>query len=234
MDSFSKRHGYRGPAPEITIREDAPEVVRGYILSALRRYLDASQARQLICSTLNRLPDRGNWSPGNVWDEVTSHLENCEWFRVYDLLEAVYRNLLAHQNRLMAGSTPFSTEEFVDDLNQMFEENGIGWKMEHGQILARGTEAFEVIIRQASPALQSVGMQTSSDELHKAIQAERRKEMEDVIADLKSWYIISPMPRRIASTKMARSSRTASRSKPLSRAKVSAELACWFRSSSDS
>jgi hypothetical protein len=105
-----------------------------------------------------------------VWDEVTSLLEGCEWFRVYDLLEAVYRNLLAHQNRLTASSTPYSTGEFAEDLNALFEENGIGWKMENGLILARGTEAFEVVIRQASPALQSVGMQTSSDELHKAIQ----------------------------------------------------------------
>lgn len=180
MDSFSKRHGYRGPASEITIREEAPEVLRGYILWSLRRYLDASQARQLVCSALNRLPDRGNWSAGNVWDEVTWLLEDCEWFRVYDLLEAVYRNLAAHQNRLMASSTPFSLSEFSEDLNALFEENGIGWKMENGQILARGTEAFEVILRQASPALQSVGMQTSSDELHKALQDLSRRPNPDL------------------------------------------------------
>jgi len=180
MDSFSRRHGYRSPAQEITIREDAPEVFRGYILATLRRYLDADKARQLVCSTLNRLPDRGNWSPENVWGEVVWYLENCDWFRVYDLAEAVYRNLLAHQNRLMASSSPFSTSEFVDDLNAVFEENGIGWKMENGQILSRGTEAFEVVIRQASPALQSAGMQTSSDELHKAIQDLSRRPVPDL------------------------------------------------------
>jgi hypothetical protein len=120
---------------------------------------------------------------------------------------------------------------------------------------ARNTIVHEVASRQGRNALLSLKHQKEASnvasyvprtaanfleeaktwkETTEAIHAERRKEMEDVIADLKSWYIISPMPRRIASTKMARSSRTASRSKPLSRAKVSAELACWFRSSSDS
>jgi AbiJ N-terminal domain 4 len=180
MDSFSKRHGYRGPAPEITIREDAPEVVRAYILSSIRRYLDATQARQVICTSLQRLPDRGNWSAGNVWDEVTALLENCEWFRVYDLLEAVYTNLEVHQYRLQSSSHPFGPLEFAEDLNALFEEYGIGWKMENGRILARGTEAFEVIIQQASPALQQVGMQTSSDELHKAIQDLSRRPVPDL------------------------------------------------------
>lgn len=31
MNTFSERHGYSAPEPDITIREDAPDVLRGAI-----------------------------------------------------------------------------------------------------------------------------------------------------------------------------------------------------------
>ncbi|MDE1161190.1 MAG: hypothetical protein PW792_04495 [Acidobacteriaceae bacterium] len=176
MDSFSRRNGYRGPAQEITVREGAPEVFRAYILGTLRRYQNAAGARQLVCSTLNCLPDRDNWSDGNIWDEVTWRIQECDWFRVYDLAEAIYHSLMMHH----AFPAQLSLADFVEELNALFEENGIGWKIENGQILSRGTEAFEVLMRQASPALEAAGLQTSSDELHKAIEDLSRRPTADL------------------------------------------------------
>jgi hypothetical protein len=48
MDSFSKRHGYRGPAPDITIREEAP----GHMIETLFTW-PRVRSKQLNAPLLN-------------------------------------------------------------------------------------------------------------------------------------------------------------------------------------
>jgi hypothetical protein len=168
MDRFSKRYGFHEATPEITVREDAPEALRVFVLKTLRRYAQPSHARELVCDTLGTFPDKHNWSAGNIWNEVSDHLETCEWFRIYELIETIYAGLqqLQDDHRYL----DLSTEDFTKELNDLFEEEGIGWKLEDGHVLARGTEAFEAITREAPDALQNAGMQTASNEIHKAIE----------------------------------------------------------------
>ena len=46
--------------------------------------------REVVCQTLLVSPDPDNWSEiPNIRDEVTWHLDNCEWFKVYDVAEAL-------------------------------------------------------------------------------------------------------------------------------------------------
>ena len=169
MQRFSKRYGYAGAPTEITIREEAPEELRALVLSSLRRYAGASHARQLVCSALRKLPDRGNWSDGNVWDEALYHVENCDWYKVYDLIEAIYADISTHRG-IRGGPDHYGPSEFSSELNELMEDRGVGWKLEQGRILSRGTESFEMIVSNAPAALQGAGMQTASDEIHKAIE----------------------------------------------------------------
>jgi hypothetical protein len=79
-ERFSRRFGHRPEEHEIIVREDAPEDVRGAILTITESDLDLkpSYLREVLCSVLRRLPDRNNWSEyPNVWGEYQSLIEDC-------------------------------------------------------------------------------------------------------------------------------------------------------------
>ena len=71
-ERFSRRFGHGPEEREITIREDAPDEVRGAILKMAEGDLSLSPSylRDVLCTVLRQLPDRSNWSEyPNVWNE---------------------------------------------------------------------------------------------------------------------------------------------------------------------
>jgi hypothetical protein len=59
-------------------------------------------------------PDRNNWSDyPNVWEEALGLLESCEWYKVYDIAEAIWR-ALEHD--------PDRQQEFEHELNRFFRD----------------------------------------------------------------------------------------------------------------
>src|SRR3989442_1425935 len=142
---FSRRHGYRAPQ-EIIVREDAPEGLRIGLIQILHDELGLtySQIRDFTCPALRTFPDASNWSEvPNVRDEVLGLLQGCEWYRVYDVIEAAYRYLTSHGLKAT----------FATRINGLFEEEGVGWQMTDGQIVIRGPEEFEHAVAQAAAAL---------------------------------------------------------------------------------
>src|SRR2546427_10966941 len=93
---FSKRHGYSSQPREITIREDAPENLRYFVLdTAIQLGFGPHALREDACAVLHVRPDRNNWSEyPNVWEEVQKLIADCDWFRVYDFIERVYARFL--------------------------------------------------------------------------------------------------------------------------------------------
>ena len=91
---FSKRHGFRGsPEGNTTVREDAPEALRYFVLqTAIDLGWRPSFLRGIFfaaCSGSGR--DLNNWSEyPNVWSEVEYLMYSCPWFKVYDLIEEFY------------------------------------------------------------------------------------------------------------------------------------------------
>ncbi len=86
--TFSKRYGF-GKTREITVREDAPEVLRAGFLHILHDEMGVTynEIREVICPVLHVFPDHNNWSEvPNVRDEVIRLLQGCEWYRIYDIL----------------------------------------------------------------------------------------------------------------------------------------------------
>lgn len=164
---FSRRHGYRAPDREITVRQDAPGDLRYAViqiageLGILPQFL-----RSVICRVLYRRPQTEvNWSDGPVLQEVYGYIENCEWFRVYDIIEALYRDVL-HEH--LQGSV--AAPEFEARINQFFGEEGIGWQLANGEIRVRGDEAFEATLRAAGETLADAGLATASNEIRQAIR----------------------------------------------------------------
>jgi hypothetical protein len=156
--TFSRRHGYISRPVEITIRQDAPEEFREQLFELIKEMgLGPTAIKTAIGKVLRRpTTDLTNY------DAVQRLLHECEWFRIYDIAEAFYKQLLKKGLDIQA-------EEYERCMNEYFRENGIGWQMNQGIITVRGPEAFEIITKEAANVLESSGRQTASSEIHEAL-----------------------------------------------------------------
>ena len=170
MDMFSKREGYSGKEAEITIREDAPRALRDYIIQTLYALgLKPSEIRPTICRVLRVSPDDSNWSEyPNIDMEVRELIAHCEWFKVYDIIEAFSRVFERRQG------VDYNTE-----INDYFLANGIGWKLNDGKIIFRGDDKFEKVLKEAEISVSTKGFDTAKHEITEAINDLSRKPTPD-------------------------------------------------------
>jgi AbiJ N-terminal domain 4 len=170
---FSRRHGYSGQAEEIAVWEDAPESLRFFVLSQAERLgLTPSPFRDITCFILEERPDSSNWSPyPNIWGEVEGHVYHCQWFQVYDIIEAIW----AHFHKQDEQS--YEEEKapvFEKELNDFFVRKGIGWQLVNGLIVTRGAEAFEQTVKTARATLEA-GKRPARTHIDKALGALSRR-----------------------------------------------------------
>ena len=171
MASFSRRNRYAGAAKVISIREDAPEGLRVTVLdTASKLGLGPSRLRTIACQALRVRPDSNNWSEPNVWDEVQWLMHECEWFKVYDIIEALHAHIAEN----------YDATSFADEINAYFVEDGIGWQLVDGQIVTRGTETFESIVPAAVAALDDTERPTAAGHLHEALEDLSRRPTADL------------------------------------------------------
>ncbi len=158
MDSFSRRHGLGRPDAEITIRNEAPPELRSAVIQiAYQCGLKPSDLRTLLCAILFRAPDKNNWSDfPNIDSEVHDLIEDCEWYEVYDFIEKI-----AELHRF--------NDCFTQEINRFFRRAGIGWQLLSERVEMRGSEMFEVVVRQGQRELQQQGRMTAANELHEAL-----------------------------------------------------------------
>ena len=117
-------------------------------------------------------PDDNNWTAfPNVDEEVRRLMRDCEWYRVYDVVEEIQK---AGQNRVTENGVR-SAEHFATELNNYFREQGIGWQLTNGQVEVRGTEPFEYSQAKVVDTLEEKGRETSPDELREAIKCLSRR-----------------------------------------------------------
>lgn len=177
-ESFSKRNQYAGAGQEITIREDAPEGLRFAVLETARELeWGPSSIRDVVCKVLRVRPDSNNWSEyPNVWHEVQELVYACDWFKVYDIIEALYAAMVRHDREHASGDA----QKFAAEINSYFVEEGIGWQLVDGQVVTRGTEAFEAVVSKAAKALEKSGRPTAASHIHEALQDLSRRPKPDL------------------------------------------------------
>jgi len=176
---FSARFGYRAPDAEITIREDAPEAVRDAITTlGYACGLGPGSMRDVVCEVLLKRPDPNNWSPGNIEHEVSRLVDDAPWYKVYDFAERLY---------VEVAKGDFSGEQqrqFAQRLNQTFRELGVGWQLEGGVLMARGSEAFTLATRDAVETMSQAGAPTAANEIHEALADISRRPTPDVTGSI--------------------------------------------------
>ena len=164
--SFSRRHGLADPPVGTLVREHAPVGVRlALIKGAIEFIVDGYEFRNLVCAVLQVLPKSPDTSLDG-WQEAKSLVYECEWFKVYDLIERVYN--FGPAQRLYHTQ---AREKFASDINQAFLGESIGWQLVDGKIVTRGDEAFEGTLKTAVTVLEEDKKPTAAGHLRSAISA---------------------------------------------------------------
>jgi len=117
-ERFSQRYGFSSREGDKLIREDAPESLRcGLLQISTELKWQPSWLRQIVCGTLRVRPNPSNWSEyPNVWYETEELVHSCDWFRVYDIIEAIYAALHVKMK-----------SDFETRVNNLLTEEDIGW-----------------------------------------------------------------------------------------------------------
>jgi len=157
---FSRRYGYK-PPKEITVWEDAPERVRLTAVEKTRLPIGPTRLLEIVCNVLKLQPERTD----NPWSQAERLMSSCEWFHVYDSIEAFYAEMAGSGGPLQLAYAGM----YEQAMNECFEEEGVGWQLANGEIVTRGTEAFEAAVHGAAGALETARRLTARAEIHKAL-----------------------------------------------------------------
>jgi hypothetical protein len=98
-----------------------------------------------------------------IQHKVQELMNACPWFKVYDIIEALHASLARDSD---VDDVVF----FTNEINEFFVEEGIGWQLARGQIVMRGTEAFEAVVTEAISALEASERPTAAKCLHEALE----------------------------------------------------------------
>lgn len=198
MQRFSKRHGHYNQDKEITIREDAPQRLREWLIqTAYALGFSPNPLRVVVCRVLRKLPDQNNWSEyPNVSGEVQVLIETCDWFLVYDIVEELFSALQKKDSAI--------ARQFQDEVNDFFRSEGIGWQLIDGLIETRGDESFEASARTAISTLAGAGRSTASQEMHEALKDLSRRPAADITGAIQhSMAALECVAREISGDKAA-------------------------------
>lgn len=176
--SFSRRNNHLRAVP-IQITNDAPLDFRVYLFKALQNYIDHDhQQKELVFVSLEQIPPQTSISVP-IKQEIWNSLAKAEWFRIYDVVEALHQKLSIERSGRVSATRIAS--EFRQLTNAYFEREGYGYKLnEAGHIEARGDEAFEAAIDNADIALSFIGASTAKAEIHKALEDLARRPSPDL------------------------------------------------------
>jgi len=177
---FSIRQGLIA-TPAIKYRDNLPARLREPIFQILRRYLPSAFIWERVQAIMNPygIDEMPRGAPVAIAKEedtpdtvaAKQALMNCEWFRVYDVVEDIYGQLVYYEREHADPETeeprayPFRTA-----LNEYFKHVGIGWQLADSQIVTRGDDAFEQTVRTAEDELTSAERITAASRVKKAVQ----------------------------------------------------------------
>ena len=169
--SFSKRKGFFSIKDKaVTIREDAPFGLRNFVRLLFYDFNKKPSDLLAIVSKVLKVAPADNWTEfPNIDNEVKQLIDECEWYLVYDIIEIII-NKFKHQDK----------ELFINEINEYFIINGIGWKIEDEEIETRGDEIFEIAVSKVSSILEDANLYTAKAEIIEAMKDLSRRPSPDI------------------------------------------------------
>lgn len=189
---FSERQGFMQPKG-IRYRDELPYALRVPIIELARKRTGARWLRYLVSGVLdpyeiaaNQPPESGPMArrsqgpvqftpPLRTYDNpdlqaAHDNIAGCPWFRVYDVIEAIYQELLLpvqEGDRIVRDHAP----QFETEINDYFCYAEIGWQLRNGLITTRGDDGFESTIIAALSILEKAQRPTAKGHIQSAITA---------------------------------------------------------------
>ncbi|MDO8431364.1 MAG: hypothetical protein Q7S58_03040 [Candidatus Binatus sp.] len=167
MSIFSKRFGFR-QIPKGLKRDGLPQPARMGLLSVwYQNGIGAQPVFNHICSVTRKIPS-ARQRESAYWKDVEEEFMSLEWFYIFDVVERVCD---IHRS-----------DEIQNEINELLEEQGIGWKLSGSLVEARGDSVFEAATKDAIDALKEAGATDTAKILHGAISALSEKPTPDTRA----------------------------------------------------
>jgi hypothetical protein len=162
-DTFSQRHGLAGPLLGTLLRDEVPPSFRMFLLDLGHEgQFEYCEIQKVVCKVLQVWPAQSNCYHG-----CRKHIQDCDWFFIYDIIEGLYKYLYEKNSRSFSGATT----RFTEAINKALVEQNIGWQLVNGKIVVRGDETFEETIKTAVSVLGQNDKPTAADHLKSAIRA---------------------------------------------------------------
>jgi AbiJ N-terminal domain 4 len=126
-DRFSLRYGYE-KKPEQPIFDEAPKRLRFFIVKSFQNHFHTHEAMQIIAEVLCR-PEliTSIRTPLDLWTVIFSELGKSYGWEVYNLIEPLFAELVKRNQCSVAS-------RFANDLNELFGQESIGWKLQNGKL----------------------------------------------------------------------------------------------------
>jgi hypothetical protein len=161
---FSLRYGLR-PRPTGLLYDSVPETARvglTHIVDECEPFLRNTALYKEVTWALHarREPSACDY-PGVALDHVKEILRKCDWWAFFDVCEVI-----AHHFR--PGSVG---DEFEALANQLFDEEQVGWRLNHGLVERVGTEQSQRLIDDARRSLRGARFAGPEEQFGKALRA---------------------------------------------------------------
>lgn len=178
-ESFTKRHGY-GACASGPIYEDAPEKLRIGLWNLIQDYvrnntLPDYEPLYLKFTSFLRLKRQTKI----VYSESIERLilKKLKWYELFDLIEYLYKLVVLHdydESQQCWRDFPERVGEIRDtytiDINKLFEDENIGWRLNKGQLERIGPDFLETeVIQKTRDILKNQLFAGPNNQFNKAI-----------------------------------------------------------------
>ena len=162
---FSERQGLAPSEPAITIRNDAPDTFRRFVVQLwLETGIEQSQFKRIVGHILPPDNELVEWRRQR--DRLGldySPLLRCDWPLIYDIIEVMHQHIADAYGWNADGDT-----QFTNQINRYMRINGIGWELKNGQVISRGPDDYQQAVIAAEANAERVSMPDSANEIREA------------------------------------------------------------------
>ncbi len=160
---FSVRYGIQPERSPIV--HEAPQELRYFLLKYFKNEFSYPWECAEILEDFLRSPGLAsrfaNPHDPQGWAKFYKFIEDFDWWQVYDFIEFCY-----------ASPQVPARSKFANLFNQEFSRENIPYQFDsQGEIVYKGSEAFEVAVATAESVLSATGRNTAKAEIHKSLKA---------------------------------------------------------------